>query len=153
MKHQFAKQLRRFAGPVGFPGPVGFARQFQFVVVVAFALSIAIMPSILTAAPTEVPSVVGDWKGAMSAGGDTYHLVIHIAQEKDGSLSGNMISTDQSPTPIAFDKIEFKDPALHFEITAIGGIYDGSLNKDKSEIAGHWKQAGQDLELNLTRSK
>ena len=120
---------------------------------VAFALSIAIMPSFLKAAPAEVPSVVGDWKGAMSAGGDTYHLVIHIAQERDGRLSGKMISTDQSPTPIAFNKIEFKDPALHFEITAIGGIYDGSLNKDKSEIAGHWKQSGQDLELNLTRSK
>ena len=153
MKHQFAKQLRRFTGPIGFPGPVGFARKFQFVVVVAFALSIAIMPSFLKAAPAEAPSVAGDWKGAMSAGGNTFHLVVHIAQEKDGSLSGNMISTDQNPTPIAFDKIEFKDPALHFEITAIGGIYDGSLNKEKSEIAGHWKQSGQDLDLNLTRSK
>ena len=153
MKHQFAKQIRRFTGPVGFPGSIGFARQFRFLAVLTLALGAAMLPTLLKAAPTEAPAVVGDWKGAMSGGGNTYHLVVHIAQEKDGNLSGNMISTDQSPTPIAFDKIEFKDPALHFEITAIGGIYDGSLNKDKSEIAGHWKQSGLDLELSLTRNK
>jgi hypothetical protein len=101
----------------------------------------------------EAPAVVGNWEGAISAGGQSLHLVVHITEAKDNSLSATMDSPDQNSMGIPIDKIEFKDPSLHFEITPIGGIYDGSLNKGKSEIAGHWKQAGQDLELNMKRAK
>ena len=36
----------------------------------------------------------------------------------------------------------FKELSLHFESESIGGIYDGKINKDNSEIAGEWKQSG-----------
>jgi hypothetical protein len=51
------------------------------------------------------------------------------------------------------DKVDFKDPALHFEITAIGGAYDGSYDKAKDELSGKWQQGGQSLDLNLKRAK
>ena len=62
-----------------------------------------------------------------------------------------MDSPDQHVTGMGIDKIEFRDAKLHFEMAQIGGVYDGALDPAKSEITGHWKQGGQDMDLNLKR--
>lgn len=129
-----------------------FRKNIRLAMVVAFALTVAALPALLHARPA-APGVVGNWQGALNAGGQSLRIVLHFTQAKDDSLSGSLESPDQGPGTIAMDKIDFKDPTLHFEITSIGGIYDGSVNKDKSEITGHWKQGGQDFELNLKRAQ
>ena len=48
--------------------------------------------------------------------------------------------------------ITFKDPNLHFESESIGGVYDGKISKDNSEIAGEWKQSGVTAPLTFKRA-
>ena len=93
-------------------------------------------------APGPVPAVVGDWNGAVSAGNSSLRVVLHVSQDKGGNLTGTLDSPDQGASGIAISTITFKDPSLHFESESIGGIYDGRINKDNSEIAGEWKQNG-----------
>jgi hypothetical protein len=41
---------------------------------------------------------------------------------------------------------------LHFESSTIQVSYDGTMNKDNSEITGTWKQGGATLSVILKRT-
>ena len=105
------------------------------------------------AAPVPVPTqaVVSDWNGALSTGGGSLRVVIHVVQDKDGKLSGTLDSPDQGATGIAISSITYKEPAFHFEIEKFGAVYDGTMSKDNSEIAGNWKQGSASLPLTFKR--
>ncbi len=114
--------------------------------------AIAAVSLVSLAAPK--PAVVGDWNGMLDVGGgNSLHIVVHITQAQDGSLTGTLDSPDQQTTGIKISTIGYKDGALHFECSDIGGSYDGKMNKDNSEVDGTWSQSGNSPALNLTRSK
>lgn len=120
--------------------------------VAALFFALAALSVVSLAAPK--PAVVGDWNGVLDVGGGTsYHIVAHITQAQDGSLTGTLDSPDQQATGIKISTITYNDGALHFECSQIAGSYDGKMNKDNSEIDGTWSQEGNSLALNLTRSK
>lgn len=117
--------------------------------------ALALMLSALalgTAAAAPAPAIVGDWSGTISTGSSSLRAVIHVTQDKDGKLTGTMDSPDQGATGIVMSAITYKEPAVHFEIERIGASYDGTMNKDSSEIAGNWKQGSATLTLNLKRA-
>ena len=89
----------------------------------------------------------------MSARNSSLRVVLHVSQDKCGNLTGNLDSPDQGVSGIAISMITFKDPSLHFESERIGGIYDGKINKDNSEIAGEWKQSGVTAPLTFKRAE
>lgn len=100
------------------------------------------------------PAVVGDWNGVLDAGGgNSLHIVVHITQAQDGSLTGTLDSPDQQTSGIKISTITYKDSALHFECSDISGSYDGKMSSDNSKLTGTWSQGGGSLALNLARSK
>lgn len=114
----------------------------------ALALSCA-LGTLFAAAP---PLIVGDWNGAIAAGGSSLHIVVHVTQTADGKLAGTLDSPDQGASGIAMTTISFTVPDFHFEIQSIAGTYDGKLDKDNATIVGTWKQAGNELPLTLKRA-
>jgi hypothetical protein len=111
----------------------------------------AIVLAVSSAIAAPAPPVVGDWQGALSANGGTLHLALHITEDKDGKLGGTMDSLDQNAMGLPITAITFNAPNLHFEIGSVGGIYDGKIGKDNSEIAGQWQQGPASLPLTFTR--
>jgi hypothetical protein len=77
--------------------------------------------------------------------------VVHISAAQDGSLNGTIDYPDQDTSGILITAITYKEPTLHFECSSIQGSYDGTMNKDNSEITGTWKQ-GAGLSLILKRT-
>jgi hypothetical protein len=108
--------------------------KFRLVAALALIFTFAIVPALVKAA--DAPAVIGNWEGSMSAAGQSFRIQLHFTQSKDGAITGTLVSPDQGEQAIPMDKIEFKDLTLHFEITAIGGSYDGSYDKAKDEISG-----------------
>jgi len=97
---------------------------------------------------------VGTWEGTLDAGAQgQLKVVVHISQAADGSLTATLDSPDQGAKGIPISKIAFKDPDLNFESAAIGGSYQGAMNKERSEIAGTWSQGGGSLPLKLKRAE
>jgi fermentation-respiration switch protein FrsA (DUF1100 family) len=95
--------------------------------------------------------IAGDWKGTLSASGAELHLVLHVAQAKDGSLTATLDSVDQNAFGIPVSAITLKDAKLNLTIDAVHGAYEGTMNGDKSEIDGTWTQASS-LPLKFTRA-
>jgi hypothetical protein len=96
--------------------------------------------------------VVGNWEGTLDPGAQPKkRIVVHISAAQDGSLNGTIDFPDQDTSGILITAITYKEPTLHFESNSIQGSYDGTINKDSSEINGTWKQGGP-LNLILKRT-
>jgi hypothetical protein len=105
-----------------------------------------------SAAPASQSGVVGDWSGTLNAGPAKLRLLLHIKAANDGTLSGTLDSLDQGANDIPISTVEFKDGKLNLNVAAVTGTYEGTVNKDASEITGTWTQ-GQPLELNFKRAQ
>jgi hypothetical protein len=100
----------------------------------------------------DTPPIVGNWEGTLDPGAQPKkRIVVHISAGQDGILSGTIDYPDQDTSGILITAITYKEPTLHFECSAIQGSYDGTMNKDNSEITGTWKQ-GAGLNLILKRT-
>ena len=128
-------------------------RVSSFVLCVGFTLMLGlrIVPA-LTMAADAMP-IVGDWEGTLDPGAQPKkRILVHITASQDGSLSGTIDYPDQDTSGILITAITYKEPTLHFESNSIQGSYDGTLNKDNSEITGTLKQGGATLSLILKRT-
>ncbi len=114
-------------------------------------LGLGIVPALTMAADT--PPIVGNWEGTLDPGAQPKkRIVVHISASQAGSLGGTIDYPDQDTSGIPITAITYKEPTLHFESNSIQGSYDGTMNKDNSEIAGTWKQGGAGLNLILKRT-
>src|SRR6202451_3568889 len=98
-------------------------------------------------------SIVGDWEGTLDPGAKPkQRIVVHIAAAQDGTLSGTLDYPDESASGALITAINYKEPDLHFESNSGQVAYDGTMNKENSEIAGTWKQGAAPLRLTLKKT-
>lgn len=97
------------------------------------------------------PGIAGDWQGALNVGSGQLRLVLHIAAAKDGTLTATLDSVDQSINAIPVNTVTLQDAKLNLTVDTVKGTYQGTVNKDASEIDGTWSQ-GQPLELIFKRA-
>jgi len=95
--------------------------------------------------------LAGDWQGTLNAGSIELRLVLHVTAAKDGRLMASLDSVDQGAYGIPVTTVTLKDSKLNLTVDAVHGTYEGTVNKDASEIAGTWSQ-GQPLALNFKRA-
>src|ERR1035438_6973803 len=84
--------------------------------------------------------IVGDWQGTLITPGPQLHLILHITAAKDGSLSATLDSVDQGANGILVTATTLKDSKLSLTVDAVHGTYEGTVNKDATEIEGTWSQ-------------
>ena len=76
----------------------------------------------------------GVWEGALDANGNQIQLRFNFTKNADGSITrmGDTVKMDMK---------------------AVGGSYEGTLNKDASAMAGTFSQRGVSLPRNMQRKK
>jgi murein DD-endopeptidase len=83
-------------------------------------------------------SLEGTWEGIL---GGRLHLVVTISKTSNGDLAGQLNSVDQGAT-LPIEKATQDGSAVRFEVSRIGGVYEGKMNESGTEIAGTWTQTG-----------
>jgi hypothetical protein len=113
-------------------------------------LVLGIVPTMMAADPSPI---IGNWEGTLDPGAQPKkRIVVHIAAAQDGSLSGTIDYPDESASGALITAINYKEPTLHFESNSGQISYDGTMNKENSEIVGSWKQGGSPLRLTLKKT-
>jgi hypothetical protein len=126
--------------------PASFGLCVGFVLI----LGLGIVPTMMAGDPLPV---VGNWEGILDPGAQPKkRIIVHITAAQDGSLSGTIDYPDESASGALITAITYKEPALHFESTSGQLSYDGTMNKENSEIAGTWKQGAAPLGVTLKRT-
>jgi murein DD-endopeptidase len=87
---------------------------------------------------SNAPDLPGTWAGAL---GGQLHIVLTFEKKSDGAYAGSLNSVDQGAV-LPMSNITLKGSAVHFEVTPVGGVYEGTLSQDGNSISGTWTQTG-----------
>jgi hypothetical protein len=138
MKHRL-KSIRREVRASSFVLCLGLTLVFSVVLVLRAA--------------ADGPPIVGDWGGTLDPGAQPKkRILVRISAAQDGTLTGTIDYPDQDTSGIQITAITYKEPTLHFESSPGLAVYDGTMNKDHSALAGIWRQGGASLNLTLKRT-
>lgn len=92
--------------------------------------------------------ITGQWNGIIKVQGMQLSLVFHITKS-DSGLTSTMDSPDQKAFGIPVTSTTFENSKLKMVIATANIEYNGEFKSDN--IAGTFKQSGQEFPLNLTK--
>lgn len=102
--------------------------------------------------PPLTKDFVGSWQGTLEAGGQKLRLVVTVTKSDAGVYSGKFDSLDQGAT-IPIDTITVNGDAVRLEIRSPAIVFEGTLNKERTELSGTFTQGGQPFPLSFKRSE
>ena len=94
----------------------------------------------------------GSWQGTLEAGGTKLRLALTITKSDAGVYAGKLDSLEQGAT-IAIDTITVNSDAVRWEIKSPAIVFEGALNKERTELTGKYSQGGQQFDLTFKRSE
>ena len=99
-----------------------------------------------------IATAEGTWQAALDTDGMRYRLQLRISHDAHGVLNATMDSIDQGINGFRASQVTQSDSAIHLELPAIRGTYDGTLNSIRNTISGIWRQNGESASLTFKRS-
>lgn len=99
-----------------------------------------------------VAAAEGVWQGALDSNGMRFRLQLHVSHDAQGQLAARLDSIDQGINEFPATNVTQKDSAIHFDLSAVQGVYDGTLNAAGNVISGTLQQSGSSSALNFKRS-
>jgi uncharacterized protein (TIGR03435 family) len=109
--------------------------------------------AVLSGGALHAQDLTGTWQGTLQAGGRELRIVMKISNADASGLKAVMYSIDQAGGQgLAASAVTLQGSTVKIAIPGIGGAYEGTLNADRSSIAGTWTQGGAPLTLNLKRA-
>ena len=97
-------------------------------------------------------NATGAWQGVLKAGGRELRIVFKITRADDESLKAQLFSLDQGGQQIPVTSVKQNGSVITMKIDAIGGGFDGTMNKEGTTITGTWTQGPSPLPLALMRA-
>jgi dienelactone hydrolase len=94
----------------------------------------------------------GSWQGTLDAGGQKLRLAVTVTKSAAGVYAGKLDSLDQGAT-ITIDTITVNGDAVRWETKSPAIVFEGTLNKERTELTGQFMQGGLQVPLTFTRSE
>ena len=110
--------------------------------------TILLLLSILITPALHAQSIVGDWGGKLSFGGQELRIVLHIAAT-DSTYTVSLDSPDQGSFLVPADSAAYTAPSLNVRWNQLNATYQASLTGDT--LRGTFIQGLLPLRLDLTR--
>lgn len=102
------------------------------------------------ASPAVAAEFVGTWEGTIAAG-PGLRVVLTISNGKAGA-EALMVSPDQGNAQIPVGAVAQNGTKLTLKVNAVGGGYEGEINKDGTELNGTWTQLGNSIALQFKKT-
>ena len=101
---------------------------------------------------TQAKDFEGSWHGTLEAAGQKLRLVVTVTKSEAGVYAGKLESLDQGAT-IPIDTITVKGNDVRWEIKSPAIVFEGVLDKDRTEVTGKFTQGDQQFPLTLKRGE
>lgn len=113
------------------------------------AIALLVAATSLVAQERGPQRFVGDWQGALIAGGQELPIVFHLT-EVEGGLAATMDSPAQNAFGLAMDEVTVSGDSITLALRAAQARYDGVLTDDGT-LDGTWTQGPASMELDMER--
>ncbi len=91
------------------------------------------------------------WVGTLETNVIKLKLQLTIKFAEDGSLKGELLSPDQTSTPLPLDQVTRTEESLGFVIQRSQVIFSGKLDEAQQVASGEFQQQGNKIPLTMTR--
>ncbi len=99
------------------------------------------------------PGLVGHWLGSLKPmPGIELRIALEVTGVTADKLEGFLVSLDQGKARLPISELTERDRIVHLESKKVGGVFDGKLNGDGSELVGEWQQGGLTNPLTFKRT-
>lgn len=102
------------------------------------------------ASPAIAAEFLGKWEGTIQSG-PGLRVVLTISNGSTGA-EAQLMSPDQGNNAIPVGAVTQKGTKLSLEVNAVGGGYEGEINKEGTQLNGTWTQMGNSIALVFTKS-
>ncbi|HEX5603999.1 MAG TPA: alpha/beta fold hydrolase [Pyrinomonadaceae bacterium] len=101
---------------------------------------------------TSAKGFEGSWQGTLEAAGTKLRVALTVTKSDAGAYGGKLDSIDQAAT-IPIDTITVNGEAVRFEIKSPAIVFEGTLNKERTELSGTFTQGDQKFPLTFKRGE
>ena len=101
---------------------------------------------------TRAKDFEGSWQGTLEASGTKLRVALTVTKSDAGVYAGKLESLDQGAT-IPIDTITVNVDAVRWEIKSPAIVFEGTLNKERTELTGTFTQGDQQFPLSFKRSE
>jgi uncharacterized protein len=102
--------------------------------------------------PDAIAAAEGVWQGVLETNGMHFRLQLHISHDEQRQLTAKLDSIDQGISGFPATNVTEKASTIHFDLSAVQGVYDGTLDATGNVIHGTLEQSGNASTLNFRRS-
>jgi uncharacterized protein len=128
--------------------------RIRFIQVFLFLLSGVKLCHAQDAAPQPIENPSEIWVGTLDVGVAKLRLQINLLIDENGKVTkAEMLSLDQTSTPLPIDRVLRTGEKLAFAISPLGVSYEGSVDASGQIASGNFVQQGRKFELELRLSK
>ena len=82
----------------------------------------------------------GSWDGTLGAGGRVIHVILALANGADGITSGRLVDLTDGGVEIPVTAMTQTDAKVAIDFKSLGASYNATVNPEKTEIAGTYRQ-------------
>ena len=100
--------------------------------------------------PATAAEFLGTWEGTIQSG-PGLRVVLTISNGKAGA-EAQLRSPDQGNVTIPVAAVTQNGTKLTLEVNAVGGGYEGEINKEGTQLNGTWTQMGNSIPLLFTKT-
>jgi dipeptidyl aminopeptidase/acylaminoacyl peptidase len=101
---------------------------------------------------TPPTGIEGSWQGSLEAGTTKLRLIVTVTKTDAGAYAGKFESPDQGAT-VPIDTITLNEDKVRFEVKQAGIVFEGLLNKERTEMSGKFTQGDQVIPITFKRSE
>ena len=110
---------------------------------------LTLLITVLISSTLSAQNVAGDWYGKLNVQGMNMKLIFHITETESG-YSATFDSPNQGGSGIPFTSVSLEVDQLVLSADNIGATYEATIENE--QLKGIWKQAGNEFELNMSRT-
>jgi hypothetical protein len=115
----------------------------------AVLLTLALVAAQAATAAQAPVNVAGNWQGTLMLGPQSIRVGMVVTTSGTG-YAVTLVVIDQDGATLPADQVTLTGNALHLQLNAIKGAYDGTLSADGRQFTGTLTQGGT-IPLNFTR--
>ena len=104
---------------------------------------------LIPASPAVSKELEGDWEGSLETPNGAFRLVIHFKNQPDKTVAATIDSSNAVGLPL--NDVKQTGQKVEFGIKIARGSFQGSLNKEGTELAGQFTHDADSLPLTLRK--
>jgi hypothetical protein len=106
---------------------------------------------LIAASPAVSREFEGDWEGAIETGGAPFRLVFHFHNLPNGTVAATIDSPNMGAVGVPLNDVKQTGRGLEFGIKVAHGRFQGTLNREGTEIIGQFSHEQNSAPMTLRK--